>query len=406
MNIIDGGITASSGFSAAGIFCGIKKRKKDLALVVSDRPCTAAGAFTTNVVKAAPVVWDQAIIATEPTVQAIVINSGNANACTAAQGDEDCKSMARLSGEALGLKAEQVLVCSTGVIGVPLPMERIEEGVAAIAKVLASDRQAASDAAEAICTTDTFTKEVAVSLTIDGVTVHIGGMAKGSGMIHPNMATMLSFITTDATIEKDVLQSLLGSSIVDSYNMISVDGDTSTNDTVLVLANGASGCAPLSASHPDWQRFADAFTYVHTALAKLIVRDGEGAGKFLEVIVEGAEDTATARTLARSIISSNLVKTAFFGSDANWGRILCAMGYSGASFNPLAVDLFFISEKGRVQVVENGVPLPFDERLARAILMEREVVTRAILKDGDGEATAWGCDLSYEYVRINGEYRS
>ena len=406
MKIIDGGITASLGFSAAGVYCGIKKRKKDLALVVSDRPCTFAGSFTTNVVKAAPVVWDQQIVASSPTVRSILVNSGNANACTAAQGDEDCRTMARLAAEALGITAEEVLVCSTGVIGVPMPMEPIREGVALASGALAATREGASDAATAICTTDTFTKEVAVSLEIDGLPIHIGGMAKGSGMIHPNMATMLSFITTDATIEKGELQKLLGSSIVDSYNMISVDGDTSTNDTVLVLANGASGSSPLSPAHPGWEAFKRAFEYVHTALAKLIVRDGEGAGKFLEVIVEGAKDKESARTLARSIISSNLVKTAFFGADANWGRILCAMGYSGAGFDPLKVDLYFISEKGQVQVVEGGVPLAFDEHLARAILMEREVITRAVLRDGDAEATAWGCDLSYEYVRINGEYRS
>lgn len=406
MKIIDGGVTASTGFSAAGIYCGIKKRKKDLALLTSDRPCTFAGSFTTNVVKAAPVVWDQQIVSSSPTVRAIVINSGNANACTAQQGDEDCKTMARLAADALGIEADQVLVSSTGVIGVPLPMEPITEGILLASKALATTREAAADAASAICTTDTFTKEVAVTVEIGGVPIHIGGMAKGSGMIHPNMATMLSFITTDATIEKDVLQALLGSSIIDSYNMISVDGDTSTNDTVLVLANGASGSSPLSPAHPEWEIFKNAFDYVHTALAKLIVRDGEGAGKFLEVIVEGAKDTQSARTLARSIISSNLVKTAFFGADANWGRILCAMGYSGAGFDPLTVDLYFVSEKGRVQVVEGGVPLAFDERLARSILMEREVITRAVLKDGDGQATAWGCDLSYEYVRINGEYRS
>ena len=406
MKIIEGGITAAKGFSASGVYCGIKKRKKDMALVASDGPCTFAGSFTTNLVKAAPVVWDQGIVASEETVRAIVVNSGNANACTAEQGDEDCKMIASLTAEALGLRAEEVLVCSTGVIGVPLPMDRVKEGIASASKTLAPGPEAAADAATAICTTDTFTKEVAVSVQIGDATVHIGGMAKGSGMIHPNMATMLSFITTDAAIEKSTLQALLGSSIIDSYNMISVDGDTSTNDTVLVLANGASGSALLSETHSEWETFKNAFDYVHTALAKLVVRDGEGAGKFLEVTVQGARDKETARTLARSIISSNLVKTAFFGSDANWGRILCAMGYSGAAFDPRSVDLYFMSEKGRIQVVEGGVPLAFDERLARAILSEREVVTLASLKDGEESATAWGCDLSYEYVRINGEYRS
>ncbi|MFA5447046.1 MAG: bifunctional glutamate N-acetyltransferase/amino-acid acetyltransferase ArgJ [Sphaerochaeta sp.] len=406
MKIIDGGITASKNFYAAGIFAGIKKRKKDLAIVYSDLPCSFAGTFTTNLVKAAPVTWDQHVVANSPSVQAIVINSGNANACTADQGDKDCKTMASLTAEALNLQQEEVLVCSTGVIGVELPMDRIEEGIEACSKVLQADRMGAADAALAICTTDTFTKEVAVTVEIDGKEVTIGGMAKGSGMIHPNMATMLSFITTDANIDKESLQQLLDHSIVDSYNMISVDGDTSTNDTVLVLANGASGNEALNEHHPQWQLFKEAFDYVNTALAKLIVRDGEGASKFLEVTVRGAKDKKSARTLARSIVSSNLVKTAFFGSDANWGRILCAMGYSSAAFNPERVDLFFYSEKGKIQVVEAGKPLIFDERLARAILMEREVHTLALLGDGEAEATAWGCDLSYEYVRINGEYRS
>ncbi|MGE4584320.1 MAG: bifunctional glutamate N-acetyltransferase/amino-acid acetyltransferase ArgJ [Sphaerochaeta sp.] len=406
MQIIDGGITASVGFSANGIACGLKKRKKDLALVVSQTPCSFAGSFTTNLVKAAPVLWDQHLVSTSETVQALVVNSGNANACTAAQGEEDTKSMASHVAALLSLQAEQVLVCSTGVIGVPLPMDKVLTGIDLCAKGLATGREAASDAAQAICTTDTFTKEVAVSLTIEGKTVHIGGMAKGSGMIHPNMATMLSFITTDAVIQKDVLQTLLGSSIIDTYNMISVDGDTSTNDTVLVLANGMSKTASLSPSHPEWESFTKAFLYVHTELAKAIVRDGEGAGKFLEVTVQGAKDKQTAQTLARSVITSNLVKTAFFGSDANWGRILCAMGYSGSVFNPNGLDLFFSSSKGTIQVVEQGVPVAFDEKLAKTILLEREVTTTARLQDGEGEGTAWGCDLSYEYVRINGDYRS
>jgi glutamate N-acetyltransferase/amino-acid N-acetyltransferase len=406
MQMIDGGVTASIGFSANGVACGIKKRKKDMALVVSEKPCTFAGSFTTNLVKAAPVLWDQKLVASSKSVKALVVNSGNANACTAAQGEQDTQTMAALAAKELGCTEEEVLVCSTGVIGVPLPMDKIEAGIKACAAVLSSTREAALEAAQAICTTDTFTKEVALELTIEGKTVHIGGMAKGSGMIHPNMATMLSFITTDAAISKDVLQTLLGSSIQDSYNMISVDGDTSTNDTVLVLANGKSGISPLSPSHPEWEVFVEAFLEVHTSLAKAIVRDGEGAGKFLEVQVKGAMDKITAQTLARSVITSSLVKTAFFGSDANWGRILCAMGYSGASFNPSGIDLFFSSAKGTIQVVKGGTPLPFDEHLAKSILLEKEIVTLAQLSDGDGEGTAWGCDLSYEYVRINGDYRS
>lgn len=406
MQIIDGSVTASKGFSANGVACGIKKRKKDLALVVSQVPCSFAGSFTTNLVKAAPVLWDQKLVATQDKVRAIVINSGNANACTAEQGLKDTEAMAEYAGSVLGCKAEEVLVCSTGVIGVPLPMDKIKAGIDLCSKELGESREAAFEAALAICTTDTFTKEVAVSLQIEGRTVHIGGMAKGSGMIHPNMATMLSFITTDANVDKQTLQTLLGSSITDTYNMISVDGDTSTNDTVLVLANGMSETTPLCPSHPQWEQFTQAFLYVHTELAKAIVRDGEGAGKFLEVKVTGAKDKQTAQTLARSVITSNLVKTAFFGSDANWGRILCAMGYSGADFNPSTLDLYFSSAKGTIQVVKNGTPLAFDEHLAKGILMEREIVTLAQLHDGTGEGTAWGCDLSYEYVRINGDYRS
>ena len=334
MQIIDGSVTASKGFSANGVACGIKKRKKDLALVVSQVPCSFAGSFTTNLVKAAPVLWDQKLVATQDKVRAIVINSGNANACTAEQGLKDTEATAAHAGSVLGCKAEEVLVCSTGVIGVPLPMDKVKAGIDLCSKELGESREAAFEAALAICTTDTFTKEVAVSLQIEGRTVHIGGMAKGSGMIHPNMATMLSFITTDANVDKQTLQTLLGSSITDTYNMISVDGDTSTNDTVLVLANGMSETTPLCPSHPQWEQFTQAFLYVHTELAKAIVRDGEGAGKFLEVKVTGAKDKQTAQTLARSVITSNLVKTAFFGSDANWGRILCAMGYSGADSIP------------------------------------------------------------------------
>lgn len=406
MQIIDGGVTASKGFSANGAACGIKKRKKDLAMVVSQVSCAFAGSFTTNLVKAAPVLWDQSLVANQNLAKAIVINSGNANACTAQQGLQDTRSTAEYAGSLLGCKAQEVLVCSTGVIGVPLPMDKVKTGIELCCKELATSREAGLEAALAICTTDTFSKEVAVSVEIEGKTVHIGGMAKGSGMIHPNMATMLSFITTDANLDKQTLQALLGSSITDTYNMISVDGDTSTNDTVLVLANGMSQTSKLSPAHPQWEDFTEAFLYVHTALAKAIVRDGEGAGKFLEVKVSGAKDKATAQKLARSVITSNLVKTAFFGSDANWGRILCAMGYSGAVFNPSALNLYFSSAKGTIQVVKNGVPLAFDEHVAKSILLEKEILTLAKLHEGSGEGTAWGCDLSYEYVRINGDYRS
>jgi len=411
MNIIEGGITAATGFLANGIACGLKKRNKDLALVVSEQPCTFAGSFTTNLVKAAPVLWDQALVKNQDTVRAILVNSGNANACTGEQGSKDTKTMAALAAQSLTEKklataANEVLVCSTGVIGVPLPMEIVEKGIALITKGLKAGKEAALEAAQAICTTDTFTKEVAVEVMLGNIAVRIGGMAKGSGMIHPNMATMLSFITTDATVSKKSLQTLLGESVVDSYNMISVDGDTSTNDTVLVLANGMSGSPMIDEASPYWDSFKEAFLFVHTALAKAIVRDGEGAGKFIEVTVTGAVDKASAQILARSVVSSNLVKAAFFGSDANWGRILCAMGYSGAGFDPSKVSLLFTSEKGSIDVLAGGQPIAFDEKKAKSILLEKEVEVHAKVGDGPGFGTAWGCDLSYEYVRINGDYRS
>jgi len=411
MKTIEGGITAAIGFLANGIACGIKKRNKDLALVVSEQPCTFAGAFTTNLVKAAPVLWDQDLVKNQETVRAILINSGNANACTGEQGSKDTKAMAAFAAQRLTegqhpTTAEEVLVCSTGVIGLSLPMETIEKGIALITKNLKPSREAALDAALAICTTDTFTKEVAVEVMLGDKRVCIGGMAKGSGMIHPNMATMLSFITTDATVSKKSLQALLGESVVDSYNMISVDGDTSTNDTVLVLANGMSGSPLIDEANPYWDSFKEAFLFVHTALAKAIVRDGEGAGKFIEVTVTGAVDKASAQAIARSVVSSNLVKAAFFGSDANWGRILCAMGYSGSSFDPDKVSLSFKSEKGSIDVLTGGQPIAFDEKKAKSILLEREVEVHAKVGEGSGTGTAWGCDLSYEYVRINGDYRS
>lgn len=410
MEIITGGIAAPKGFSAAGIACGIKKRKKDLALIVSSRPCTAAGVFTTNLVKAAPVVWDKAVVDAGQPVHAIAVNSGNANACTGAKGLADTEATATHAASVLsqtipGITEKQVLVCSTGVIGVPLPMDRLLSGIKNAVDVLDSSETAAADAAQAILTTDTAEKVIAVSCKVKGKTVTISGMAKGSGMIHPNLATMLTFVTTDAEISSACLQELLGNSIADTFNMISVDGDTSTNDTVLVLANGASG-AFVSPGQEGWQEFSEAFSYVLGYLAREIVRDGEGAGHFIEVNVSGAATKADARTLARAVTTSNLVKTAFFGADANWGRILCAMGYSGASFTPDSASLWFSSPVGTIQVVRDGMPVLFDEVEAKKILLEKDVTVKAVLGDGAEEATAWGCDLSYEYVRINGDYRS
>ena len=410
MKIIDGGITAPKGFLANGIAAGIKKRKKDIAILVSEIPAQAAGAFTTNKVKAAPVIWDKQLIDSGKTMSAIVINSGNANACTGEKGFSDTRDTASYAAELLAARgidtsAEQVLVCSTGVIGVPLPMDTVKEGIKTCVSGLSKELEATKSAADAICTTDTFRKEIAVEIEIDGKPIRIAGMAKGSGMIHPNMATMLSFITTDAELPASILQELLGTTIIDTYNMISVDGDTSTNDTVLVLANGCSGVS-IQKGTLQWEEFCKAFTYVHTFLAKAIVRDGEGAGKFIEVIVNGAKSIEDARILARSVVASSLVKAAFFGADANWGRILCAMGYSGADFNPAGTELSFSSSQGSIIVVKNGKPVSFNEDFAKKILLEKEVTVTAKLNDGESSAKAWGCDLSYEYVRINGDYRS
>jgi glutamate N-acetyltransferase / amino-acid N-acetyltransferase len=412
MKLLDSGLNAVQGYKTAGIHAGLKKVKKDLALIVSDTPAAAAGVFTINTVQAAPVTYDKAVIMGKKPVRAIVVNSGNANACTGKAGLIDAESMAAITAGVLGAEDKtEVLVCSTGVIGVPLPMKIIENGIISAGAELASTRKSAINAAEAILTTDTFKKEIAVEITIDGKPVVLAGIAKGSGMIHPNMATLLSFIITDANIEAETLQGLLGTSISSTYNMISVDGDTSTNDTVLSLANGAS-CTPLitmgTEENPtdEYKLFAEAFDYVHAYLAKQIVRDGEGASKFIEARIVGAAQEEDAKLLAKSIITSNLVKTAIFGEDANWGRILCAMGYSGAQFNPHTVDLTISSGQGDILLLKQGAPVPFDEKFALAILKEHDIVITAILQDGKAEATAWGCDLSYEYVKINGEYRT
>lgn len=406
MKSVKGGITSPKKFLVGSTAAGIKKRKKDMTVLLSELPATVAGVFTTNTVKAAPVVWDQQIVAQHQPVSAIVVNSGNANACTGKQGDADVRAMAEQVAQSLHLVPEEVLVCSTGVIGVPLPMQKVLEGINTCTMHMGHTSKHASDSAEAILTTDTFTKTLAVEIEIAGKSVKIGGMAKGSGMIHPNMATMLSFITTDAAISQSYLQTLLGNTVVDSYNMISVDGDTSTNDTVLVLANGAAEAPELVPGTKEAQLFEEAFMYVHTELAKQIVLDGEGAGKFIEVEISGAPSKQDARLMARSVISSSLVKTAFFGSDANWGRMLCAMGYSGADFDPSEVSITYASERGMIAVMKDGVPLQFDEDLAKSILQEKIIYVSAQVGDGEGSSTAWGCDLSYEYVRINGDYRS
>ncbi|WAH37206.1 bifunctional ornithine acetyltransferase/N-acetylglutamate synthase [Alicyclobacillus dauci] len=406
MKRLEGGVTAPKGFMASGIRAGVKKEGRDVALVYSTREANVAATFTTNVVKAAPVVLSQETVGKRPVGRAVVINSGNANACTGDVGLRDAAQMRESVAVGLGIANRDVLVASTGVIGVPLPIETVCAGIRTACAELGETREAGTAAAEAIMTTDTYVKEMAVSVEIDGKTVTVGGMAKGSGMIHPNMATMLAVLTTDGSVDAATLQALLRETVADTYNMISVDGDTSTNDTVFMMANGLAGNDTVTGTHPDYGVFRDAVRYVCTFLAKRIVGDGEGASKLLEVQVSGAATSTDARVLAKSVINSNLVKTAFFGEDANWGRILAAMGYSGASFDAAGVSIAFESAAGRIDLMKAGEPERFDEDVASGILKEREIVIDIHLRDGDGRATAWGCDLSYDYVRINGDYRT
>lgn len=407
MKKIDGGVTAAIGFKAAGGSVGIKKENvKDMAMIYSIVPCAAAGTFTTNLVKAAPVKWDQEIVYDGDGAQAIVCNSGIANACTGKKGYTYCHETAKVAAEILNMPEGSVLVASTGVIGQQLPIDKMREGVRKLAPLLSNSREAAREAAQAIMTTDTKQKEAAVTFEVGGKTVTIGGMCKGSGMIHPNMCTMLSFLTTDADISKDMLQEALSEVVKDTYNMISVDGDTSTNDTVLLLANGLAGNPVINKKDGDYRLFLEALREVNTILAKKIAGDGEGATALFEVKITGAKDKEQAVALAKSVITSNLTKAAIFGHDANWGRILCAMGYSGAKFDPEKVDLFFESAAGRIQIIENGVALDYSEEEATEILSQPEVTAIADVKMGKEEATAWGCDLTYDYVKINGDYRT
>ena len=401
---ITGSITAPIGFSATGAHIGLKKRKKDLTIIKSEVPAVASGVFTQNLVKAAPVLWNMAAVKNK--ILAMVINSGNANACTGELGIKHAEMMAQTLADCINADKKQIIVSSTGVIGVHLPIEKIVDGIKTVVTSLENTREAAKRAAEGIITTDTYTKEIAVEIEIDGKTVRIGGIAKGSGMIHPNMATMLSFITTDADISKDMLDKILTESSNDTYNMISVDGDTSTNDMVIVLANAMSKNTPISKEDENYFKFKAGLDYVNKYLAKQIVNDGEGVTKVLEVLVKGALTKQDARKIAKSIICSNLVKTAFFGEDANWGRILAAAGYSGGNFNPERTSISFSSLGGDITLFANGEPLDFDEDRALQILKERKIQITIALTDGEAEATAWGCDLSYEYVKINGEYRT
>ena len=407
MEIIKGGVTAANGFEAAAVAAQIKYQgRTDMALIYSEKPCKVAGTFTTNVVKAAPVRWDRQIVENKQKSQAVIINSGIANACTGVEGMMYCQETAKEAAKVLGIEEAGVLVGSTGVIGMQLPIDRIKAGISELAKVKKAGIESGTEAAKAIMTTDTKKKEVAVQFQIGDKTVTIGGMAKGSGMIHPNMCTMLGFVTTDACISKQLLQEALSQDVKDTYNMVSVDGDTSTNDTVLLLANGMAENPEINEKNEDYQKFCEALNYINTTLAKKIAGDGEGATALFEVRIIGAESKEQAVTLSKSIVTSSLTKAAIYGHDANWGRILCAMGYSGAQFDPEKVDLYFESKAGKIQIIENGVAVDYSEEEATKILSEDAVTAIADVKMGDCTATAWGCDLTYDYIKINADYRS
>ncbi|NLD88528.1 MAG: bifunctional glutamate N-acetyltransferase/amino-acid acetyltransferase ArgJ [Clostridiales bacterium] len=403
---ISGGIVAAKGFKTSGIHCGLRanRAKLDLGIILAESVCSAAGTFTLNRVKAAPVYLCMEHLE-NGKAQAIICNSGNANAC-APEGSENALRMAQAVAKATGVAVEDVLVCSTGVIGQRLNVEAVEKGVPEAVALLADTEEANDNMCKAILTTDTVKKEIAVSLTVGGKEVKIGGICKGSGMIHPNMGTMLGFVTTDCAISSEMISEALRECVRVTFNRVSVDGDTSTNDTCLVLASGKAGNREITEKNKDYEDFKNGLYAVLLHLAKAIARDGEGATKLVTCIVSGASTEDKAETLAKSVIGSSLTKAAMFGADANWGRVLCAMGYSGENFDPKNVDISFSSAAGRIKVCENGAGLPFDEELAKKILTENEVVIEALLREGSCEATAWGCDLTYDYVRINGDYRS
>ncbi|SDB98899.1 glutamate N-acetyltransferase / amino-acid N-acetyltransferase [Terribacillus halophilus] len=396
--IENGNVTSPSGFQAGGAAIGIRKHNKlDLGWVYSDIPAAAAGVYTLNSFRAAPLLVTEESVAFEGKLQGVVVNSGIANACTGEEGLANAYAMRKAFADQLGIQLQHAAVASTGLIGVQLSMDKIISGIQAI-----KDEGKADDFAKAILTTDTCTKQVAVSVEIDGVPITIGGAAKGSGMIHPNMATMLAFVTTDAVIPNDMLEQLLKKTTDNSYNMITVDGDTSTNDMVLVLANGKAGNKELNPTHPEWEKFSAAFQYVSQELAKKIARDGEGATKLVEVHVQQAKTAADARKIGKAIVASSLVKAAVYGADPNWGRIITAAGYSGASFSPDKISVWL----GDSMVVQNGNPTLFDEAEASEHLKQEAVLITIDLQEGSEEATAWGCDLSYDYVKINASYRT
>lgn len=403
MKQIQGGVSAPQGFFASGVHCGLKKVKKDLALIYSNTICNAAGVYTTNLVKGEPL-YVTAKHLENGKAQAVIINSGNANTCTGEEGKQKALQMAGFTAEAVNVDPEDVIVASTGVIGISLPIERIQAGMPKLTKQMS--KQGHKDAREAILTTDLRNKEIAVLIKIDNQEIIIGAMAKGSGMVHPNMATMLSFITTDINIDGDLLKEALTQTVGKSYNQISVDGDTSTNDMVTIMANGQGGNKKIMSKDRDYEIFFNALQYINIYLAKEIARDGEGATKLLECIVEGAKSEAEAQKLAKSVIASSLVKTAMFGADANWGRILCALGYAGVPIDVDKINIDIKNNVGSINVYTQGQGVPFDEVLAKEILSSSEVTIVASLNAGDASATAWGCDLSYDYVKINGDYRT
>ena len=407
IKVIEGGVTAAKGFMAASTAAGIKyKNRQDMAMIYSKEPCKSAGTFTTNLVKAAPVKWDKNQVTSGADAQAVIINAGIANACTGEEGMGYCAQTAKAAAETLGVAEDGVLVASTGVIGMQIPVDKITAGIEKLVAAKADTLEAGSDAAHAIMTTDTISKEIAIETQIGGKTVTIGGMCKGSGMIHPNMCTMLGFVTTDVKISKEMLQKCVSADVVDSFNMISVDGDTSTNDTLLVLANGMAGNEEITAEGEDYDNFCKALHEITTFLAKKMAGDGEGATALFETKVINAVSKEDARTLAKSVICSSLTKAAIFGHDANWGRILCALGYSGAKFDPENVDLYFESKSGKIHIFGNGVACDYSEEEATKILSDPEVTALVDMHMGEAEATAWGCDLSYDYVKINADYRS
>ena len=403
MKIIEGGVCAAKGFSASGVHCGIRKNKtkKDLALILSETRATTAAVYTTNLVKGAPLTVTKNHIA-DGYAQAVICNSGNANTCNA-NGIEIAEAMSTLVAEKTGIDAKDVVVASTGVIGQPLDITPIAEGMDALVKGLGNNSK---DAAEGIMTTDTKLKEISVSFEIDGVECKIGGIAKGSGMIHPNMATMLVFITTDCAITSEMLQKALSTDIQNTFNMVSVDGDTSTNDMVSILANGMAGNKLIDKEDENYAKFMEALNTVTVYLCQNIAGDGEGATKLLECKVTGAKDVATAKTVAKSVICSSLLKAAMFGADANWGRVLCAIGYSGADVDVNKIDVAFRSPKGTIEVCKNGAGVEFSEEVAKEILLEEKIEILIELNSGNECATAWGCDLTYDYVKINGDYRT